>query len=468
MNRLRALLAHPDEPEAGLTLIEVLVAMMIFSFLAVGVAYSMIAVLKLTNDARSRQTAANLAAAEIDADRASTDVIDLGPHTTVTTVDGVNYTVAVTTGWVTTDGGAGECSSGVATGTGALLSKRINVAVTWAGMGTGANPVRSATIVSPDNRITDINKGVIVVSVLNAAGAGSAGVTINVTPASTNPNGATAITGTIAPTDADGCGIVLQVIPGNYVVSISKTGSPQYVDVTQNPAPTVPVTVAAGGSATAQFQYDQSAVFTPNYHSNLPNSSTVTVTMPTAMDTSFVSTNLIYTSNAAAPFFLHPFASGYTVLAGSLAPSGTASSAPTCLSVDPGKWGASADGTLVSISSQPVPADPGKPVSVDVPMGIFTISGLSGSYVKAVGQKTGPAGTADPGCSAPSTYVIKLPSAATATVALPFGSWKLTSGTSSSQTAAVAIGSVATTAPSSVSAGPIVTLDPRVAPVVAP
>jgi Tfp pilus assembly protein PilV len=447
------------DSESGLSIIEVMVAMMIFAIMSVGVAYSIFNVLTITSDARSRQTAANIAATAIDADRAATDVVDLAPVPTTTTVDGVVYTTTTATAWIgATAGTTTQCT----TGSGALIAKRVNVTVKWQGMRKGQSPVRVSTIVSPTSRLTDITLGVIVVAVNTAAGGGYAGVTISAAPATTNPNGAIAITGTIAPTDVNGCGVILGVTPGNYVVSISKTAS---VDINQNPLPTTAVSVVAGSSVTAGFQYDLAGTFNVSYHSNY---TTGTITMPTSMTTSFVNTYGIYTSTSSGPFSLHPFPAGYSIIAGALGASG--GSITTCNSVDPGAWPASSDGTLVPQPQAPAAAGPGGtvvPSPVPVRMGVFSVSGLGGKYLKATAQTTGPAGTGDPGCSVPSTYVIKIPTGASASVALPFGTWSFLSGTVTTQSTAVASSAItALTAGTitSVSSSFVLTLDPRLAP----
>jgi prepilin-type N-terminal cleavage/methylation domain-containing protein len=458
VNTLRKRLAAFDS-ESGLSLVEVLVAMLIFALVATGVAYSMLATVRMTNDARSRQTAANLAAAEIDQDRSTSDVVALGPHTITSTIDGITYKVAVTTAWVSAQSGtAGRCNSG----TGALLDKQVNVRVTWGGMTAGAIPVQNDTLISPDARINDVDKGVIIVTVTTAAGSGYSGVSISAVPAAV-PNGATAITSTISPTDAQGCGVILNVVPGNYVVTINKTGAPPSVDNNQTASPSLAVSVAAGSSAPAPFQYDQSGIFTPTYHFNY---TTGTVTMPTTMDTSFVNTFGIWTSQTSGPFNLHPYTAGYSVIAGKLAANGSA--AASCNSVDPGAWAANATNTLVGVRQPPAATAPGGVAVVNVPMGVFTVTGMAGKYLKASSQTTGPAGTGDPGCASTSSYVIAIPAGATSQVALPFGSWAFLSGTSStSQTSNIGAGVVAPITLGSVTAvsgNQVLTLDPRTAP----
>jgi hypothetical protein len=97
-------------------------------------------------------------------------------------------------------------------------------------------------------------------------------------------------------------------------------------------------------------------------------------------------------------------------------------------------------------------------------MGVVKVAGFANGYLKATSQVTPLAGTGDPGCATPSTYVIKLPSTSPANVALPFGSWVLSSGNATTQDTLVppsaltimtrgVLGGTAT--------NPIVTLDPR-------
>jgi Tfp pilus assembly protein PilV len=464
---LRIRLRGATSKDSGESLIEVMVAMFIFALIAVGVGTSMVSILRISSDSRNRETAANIAASAIDSDRATANIVGLAPPPATQIVDGITYTVTTATSWINASAGTStQCTSG----SGALLAKRVHVSVTWPGLLAGQNPVTADTIVAPTARLTDVTKGVIVVAITTAAGTGNAGVTITAAPALTNPNGAVAITSTIAPTDQNGCGIILQVTPGNYIVTISKAAS---VDINQVSSPktpaSTPLQVVAGSSVTASFQYDQYGTFAVNYHSNYtPVPATAVVTMPTLMTTTFSNTYGIYTSTAASPFQLHPFSAGYSIIAGSLGASG--GSITTCKSVDPGAWPVSSDGLLVPQPQTPVAASPGGAVTADVRMGVFSVTGLGGKFLKAVSQVTGPAGTDDPGCTTPSTYVIAVPSGATATVALPFGSWLFTSGTSSTsgtQSTTVAAGVLAALTQGEVtpvSGNQILTLDPRLAP----
>jgi len=64
MARIRALLKRTSSDE-GLSLVEVVVALMVFSLIALGVGYSTITIVKITEDTRSRQVATNLATARM-------------------------------------------------------------------------------------------------------------------------------------------------------------------------------------------------------------------------------------------------------------------------------------------------------------------------------------------------------------------------------------------------------------------
>ena len=200
------------------TLVELVVAMMVFAVVALGVAYSMLSVLSITNDSRSRQVAANLAAQEIDLTRSVADIFSLQDRSTTETVNGTVYTLDRKTDWVTATGIAADCG----VGGGTLQYKRINVTVTWPRM-VGSNPVRADTVLAPSSKINDPLLGTILVRVKNAGGTGSANVTVTATPVS--GTGATAITETILPTDAEGCTYVLKVKPGTYTVQISRADS---------------------------------------------------------------------------------------------------------------------------------------------------------------------------------------------------------------------------------------------------
>ncbi|WP_081815195.1 type IV pilus modification PilV family protein [Leifsonia aquatica] len=446
--------------DAGFSLIEVMVAMFIFAVVSLAFASALLTTMQVSSDSLARQTASSLAAGQIDQVRTITDLtaLDSSSAPTDVSVAGRVYHVSTIVRW--TGAGSGtdaQCSSG----TGPLLNKAVKVVVSWDGMAASSLPAEADTVVAPKSRISDVNKGVIIVSVKNAQGAGNSAVAISVVPNPTTPNGASAISGTIDPTDAQGCGYVLNVTPGKYDVSITKGGtSTPSVDITQSTSPKQTVDVSAGATATAPFQFDQSATFIPHYASNV----TGTVVLPLTMDTTFVNTYGIFTTTST-PTRLHPFTAGYTVLAGALGVNG--GTASNCLAVDPGAWPATTDSTGTWAGKRPdaVAAAPGGSADAYVPMGAVTVSGPANGYLAAAAQTTGPSGSGNPGCAVPKTYLIKLPATGTATIALPFGSWKMTSGTTAgSQTTKVTASQLALVTRGmlgTANGDAVVTLDPR-------
>ncbi|MFJ8896143.1 prepilin-type N-terminal cleavage/methylation domain-containing protein [Leifsonia sp. NPDC102414] len=447
----RAALNRSDD--AGLTLIEVMVAMFVFALISIGVALSITSSLLLTTDTRSREIAANLAAQEIDLDRSASNVFAVTDTSWTTVVNGTTFTIVRGTDWVSTNNSTVACGAGGGT----LQFKKVNISVTWSGMRTATAAVRADTLIAPNNRINDPTLGTIIVSVKSASGAGTPGVVVSVAPSSV-PNGAVPLTTVPAPTDADGCTYALKVTPGNYDVSLSV---PNYLDIHQKPAPVLsPVQVTAGTAQTAPFTYDNGALYSVQYASS-------TATRPTNLDLSWVNPiggTFVQTIGSATTSRLFPFSDGYAVLAGAyVAP---IASHPNCLSVDPSAWTTPAvDGAVGRAVQAGQAAPPGQTITtLPIPMGVVTVNGLgNNTYLTAVAQAP-VAGTGDPGCTTANTYTFpKLTSGSSMTVALPFGAWRFYTGNSSGSTSST----VPTTSIALVTRGVMtpavqtITLDPR-------
>ena len=456
MLKLRKLLdkARSDE---GMSLVEVIVALTVFAVIALGVGYSTITILKMTEDTRSRQVATNLATSEIDKARGYDDPFDIVNGTSTTTVGKRTYTIVRSTSWVETSGADVGCG----TGTGTLQSKRVNVTVTWDGMLNTTPAVRSDTLISPDERINDPSLGTIRISVLNALGTGSSGVAVTITP---NGSGV-ALTKQPDATNTDGCSFALKVAPGTYSVAISRANS---VDSDQVANPSKSVVVTAGSSVAAPFQYDYASTFTLNYASNVTSSPK----LPEDLDTTYLSTyGLDYSTGRASQVALHPISSGYAGMAGKYVAATSGSGG--CLSVDPAAWRAATVNSVPLAAGErtdPVAALPKGTATMDIPMGTATVKHTTSAYLFAV-SATAPAAAADPGCSISTTYSFgKVLTNGTITVALPYGSWILYSGSQASGSGKTAIapanvgliGSVLNLVGSILpGAGSVITLDPR-------
>lgn len=391
--------------DAGIGLPELLVAMFIFALVSTGLAYSLISILGLTRDARARAVAANLAAEEIDLARDAADLFQLLDATRTVTLNGDTYTVTRKTQWVSDPGAEFTCGAG--TGTGALRYKRVNVTVRWAGMRPSADPVRSDTILSPDDHINDPTLGTILVSVLRADGTGNAGVTVSASPS---------VGSVISTTDSQGCTYILKVNPGTYTVTVSRSG---HVSDAQAASPSQSVVVAAGATASVGFQLDQSATFTAALAPGAPAGVKVpTSSFPITFASTYGTASVTPASGAGGltqTFRLHPFTTGYSAFAG------------TCEQADPRWWpDETVGGTeFQAVLPEPVAAAPGGTVGISVPMGVVTVSGGGGTYLHAVSQ--------DSGCSQSFSFGNVLGSGGV-TVALPYGKWRLQQSSTASGT----------------------------------
>ncbi len=446
--RKRLAAAQSDE---GISLVEVIVAMMVFAIIALGVGYSALTILKMTDDSRSRQVASNLATSELDLARAAEDPFKIVNGTRVTEVSGTTYRLTRKTEWVDSTGADVGCGSG----TGVQQSKRVNVTVTWDTMLNTTAPVRSDTLISPDERINDPSLGTIRVSVLNAAGTGSPGVGVTITPTASGA----ALAQQPDATNTDGCSFALKVAPGTYRVAIARAAS---VDTDQVANPSKSVVVTAGGSVAALFQYDYAATFTINYASNNTGAAPK---LPTDLDTTYLSTyGLDYDTGRKSQATLHPVPSGYTGMAGKyvtpVPAQGGNPPVPGCLSVDPVAWKAgTVNGVALAngVRADPVAAAPQGSATMNVPMGIMTVKYTGAAYLFAV-SSTAPAAALDPGCSLAPTYSFgQVLINGTTTIALPYGTWTLYS----SATAGGARTAIPGTNLGLVGGGNAVTLDPR-------
>ncbi|GIG35117.1 type IV pilus modification PilV family protein [Cellulomonas pakistanensis] len=455
--RIRQRLRQHDD--AGVTLVEVIVAMMIFALVSTGFVYTMLSVLSLTRDSRSRGVAANLAAEEIDLARDAEDLFDLVDESRAVELNGDTFQVVRRASWVTDPdeefscGGAGGLGGG---DSGQLRYKRISVEVTWGGMRSGTEPVRSTTVINPDQRLNDPNLGTIIVSVLDGAGLGSQGISIGASPS---------VGSVISATDAQGCTYVLKVPPDDYTISVSRSG---YIDSSQNTTSSQAVTVVGGQSATVGFQYDRAATFTTTLAANAPAGTAVRV--PTNLQTTFANTYGTFGRTPSSGggtltqrFPLHPFSSGYEVFAG------------TCVAADPLQWPEEVVGSQTfRADRQPaVAATPGGAASTGVAMGIVTVRGGSSSVSHLKAVSVNPTTPGLPGCASTQTLafgdVIRTGSG---TIALPYGTWQLYRGGSGAQNTPVPAADIQPTVPAkpertTVAPDGKVTLDPRVA-VVAP
>jgi type II secretory pathway pseudopilin PulG len=441
MRRFRNLIRYRDDEGFGMA--EVIVALMVFTVIALGMAAALMSMTRLVGDNRNREIAAGLAAQEIDRLRAVTDPFSVHTNSTQTqTVGNTTFTIDREVSWVSTTGSTANCGGGG----GVLQYKRVNVNVTWPGQQTLVSPVESDTILAPATRINDPSLGTILVSVLGADGRGRSGVGVTITPTS----GGAAV-GSVAATDSDGCTYVLKVTPGTYSVQINKAA---YIDVNQIASPSFSLTVAAGSSQTANFQYDQQASFGLKY----ANGFTPTPVLPTGVTTNFISaTGNFPTTSTATPRLLFPFPQGYAAFTGLTT---------NCLSVDPSNWAAGqvkGVNMAAGVRSQ-IGVAPGSTGTLPVPMGVVAVTVPSGATSFSLIGAAAPSGTGDPGCVTPATYKYSFSSApaagSTVYLAVPYGSYTVNSVNALGASTAMSAGFTPST--QGELTGSVITFDPRV------
>jgi type II secretory pathway pseudopilin PulG len=415
---IRQLRARLARDESGMGIVEILVALMIFSIVAIGMAASMLSMTRLTADAAARQTATNLAAAEIDRVSAIPDAFTV--HDAVVpkqvVVDGITFSVETNTSWVGANGSTDTCGIGG----GQLQYKRVRVTVTWDTMYL-KNPVRADSALAPSTRINDPSMGTILVSVKRESGDGQQG--IGVTAVKTVGVG---ITEPIAATDVDGCTYVLKAPPGDYTLTLNKTG---YITTAQEPFPLVQtITVSAGAATSVDIEADLAHTYTLKYAAN----STRTVKLPTNLDVTWFGKATAGPINepGTGTRKLYPVSGGYQAVAGNPG---------TCAAVDPERWTGTngSSGKHPGVRAFKIPASAGGSGTLPVVMGVadVVIPGSSSSqfFLTATAQNVTTGG--NPGCATTTVYKFpKYNGGSTQTIALPYGVWKLTTGAAEGST----------------------------------
>jgi prepilin-type N-terminal cleavage/methylation domain-containing protein len=458
MKSMRAVLRPTRDTEAGVSLIEVIIAMMIFAIISVGVAYTLLSSFAITNDSRSRAVATNLAAQEIDLDRSAADIFALQSTTApkfvqVPAGSGLTYSISRDVNWVYASGDDVSCNASAAS---SLLYKRIRVKITWPKM-VGA-PVIADTVFAPSSKISVDTLGTILVSTTSSSGAPVSGVAVSVSP---TPGSTAALT------DAMGCSYLLKVPPGTYTVTVSRSS---YIDPNQQATPSRTVKVEAGKTTSAGFTFDEQGTVRLTYPSS------VGVKLPTTMSDTFISSYGAYKTSATTPATVQLFPSTeYTAFAGAYVAATDSNSG--CLSPNPGVWPDGTDASLRTLRANPPQKVSFKPAGlVDAQpfiMGSITVTNSAGTssnpYLVATSIASFVAG--DPGCTgAPQSIAfgnnaIGKSKGSKATIMLPYGAWKLTIGTSPTPTTVVGSGDLAVPSGATgvtIGLGGGFTLDPRV------
>jgi prepilin-type N-terminal cleavage/methylation domain-containing protein len=429
-NRLRGVSnAAGRSDDSGFSIIEVMAAMVVFAVISVGIAACLTAGLLLTNTSRSREVAINLASQDIDHMRmlalgtpAGVFSVTSLPSPVTYTVGGATFTLKRSVNWVTTTGGSGSCG----TGSGTLAYKSVVDKVTWK-QNHNTMSTSMTTLVAPISNINSDTAGTIIVSIIGASGAAVSGVAISITPNS--GGGGATLAQQPSATDSDGCSFGLNAQPGTYTVKATETNG---IDYQQHaPASNTSVVVTAGQNTMVNFTYDLAGTFAFTY----PSGATLPTNMPLTFINDVGGASIFATPSSPTSVSAFPYTDGYQIVAGTYVyavgggPSTCIDSNPQTWPTDPNSGAAPPDVSLTTMQANPGAAS--VPATLAVPMGVVKVSGISSTtYVTAV-STPGPSGTPDPGCLSVQTLTFPKSTSSSQTIALPYGTWTIYSGTSS-------------------------------------
>jgi prepilin-type N-terminal cleavage/methylation domain-containing protein len=384
--------------ESGFTMVELVMAMLIFGLVITGLTAMMSTSLNLTRGNRDRSVGANLASQEMDIIR-TTDfaALAIGVTTSTEAVAGITYTITRTTKWVTQSGVSGTCG---ATAGSTLRYLSIVVAVSWPNMG-GIVPVSSATILAPPP-----GTGSIEARVLDRSGQPVSNVTVTATNSDNE-----VITKT---TGSDGCAFFSALEPDTFTVVASRNG---FVDKQGSAAPSQTVDVYTGGIYGVQFDYDQAATINLTLQAisgTIPTAvSNATVTLMNAGLLPVGKKSFTGTTTSRSIGSLFPFSSGYEAWLG------------TCLDADPGA-------TALLVNVTPGAASAGTVLLPRITVQTRNLSNAARPNVAITATHV-----ADSGCGSGETYALGSTNASgnfASPAALPYGLWTITAAGQSGST----------------------------------
>ncbi len=407
-----------DRDEDGFTMMEVLVAMAVFSIVVV---ISLGLLLRITQGSRQnelRVAAASLANRQIEAIR-GTNLVDIpdGLKTSTAVVGATTFTVSQNAALVA----SGASSSLCASTSSELAYKLVTITVTWPGMGTVA-PVRADTLKAVGTNVLDGTKGTLAVQVSKADGQPASGVAVTL-----SPSGASVTTG------GDGCAVFSQVAVGTYTVNLNTTG---YVGARDSQAESVgSVGVTSGSVIHADVLYDVATAV---------NLTTPTVTGATVPAGVAIMMSSSYTGDQVLP------TCGADVACADSFPGQVKRLFPTQRTF----WTGTCHDARTTTGSTVLVAPPDMGATspaVEVPMALVTVDVLVGG-TPAAGRPlyavhaADAGGTPYPACPAGETFTLPNSQIGGVKVLLPYGEWTFATNTAGTGGTTVTLGASPSTA----------------------
>ncbi len=306
--RLAAVKRNRDE---GFSLVEVLVAMMVFAFVAMGATSGFITEIALEHKSRNRVTAAALAASDIDLARSTppSDLVLGSDITTSPVINGTTFTIQRDVAYLPLNSTQGACDGGANNGA-TVQIYRVTTTVTWPRMGT-TSPVRADTQISPESEqaANTYNIGIKVLDEFNEG--------VNARPVRlSGPSGTF-----IVNTTSDGCAFFVGLVAGTYDAEVRAAG---WVDNQLAAVATASVTVPSGTgtTVTSPVNYTPSAQLTLTVGDVLhpvPANVPLSLNNPSLVPETRVAagTGAIRIIGPSNPFGLFPYEAGYQAWLGS-------------------------------------------------------------------------------------------------------------------------------------------------------
>ena len=393
--------------DSGVSLVEVLVAMLVLAIVMTGVAYGLNQSMGLSRTSRDREAAANLVAQALDEARAIPEFDDVADAEWAETVNGVDFNVRRTVALQTDDDTPIPCSGGVA---GFWRYKSVNVEVTWPNM-VLPSPVTGDTLLVPPIGFFDPTLGNAAVQVLNAA----AEPVYNARVQMDQLDGGGFET---RYTDSEGCVFVEGLTAGEWEFTVSRSG---YVDQEGNTEPQQVVGVAARSTTSLQFDLDESATIV----ADLPDgaASSVPITLANTHLQPLGTAVIDGSGDPRTIADLYPFEAGYQLWTGECSdadPEGVMPDGEPYYPDDP----ATTRGDAVTVTG-------GETSTTSVPMArvdITITSAQDGHTIRAYHDNDFVPGGGDEeqACADdPPTYTLGTASSSQRTAYLPWGMWEI-------------------------------------------
>lgn len=385
---------------AGVTLVEMLVALAIMGIVLAGVAVGLVQGMGLAGESRLRAIATSIAAEEVDRLRSmEVDLLEEGLVTSEVQRGTMTFVVRRQTQWVTSETGTSACTVAAELGPDGEVRPsylRVDVEVSWPFRRPGTRPVLNQTVITPPLEVYAPDRGHLAVRLTGADDLPVQGVEVTVDTSGAGTEHQSRMT------DDSGCAFFGYLPPGEREVRLHRPG---FVDPDGDPAPVVVADVRAPTTTPVLLRYDQAAEvrveFVHHEDARMPAGLPLSFSHPDSQRPLAV-TSPPPALTAVAGLF--PFRTGYEVWVG-------------CADNRPGRYNATTPVTG--------PLLPGitETVTVELPsVRVRAADGLPG--IAEGGTLTLRSGSSQDGCATP-VLIGATPTGGAVSLALNYGPWSI-------------------------------------------